>query len=147
MGPMGAPWGPLGPPWGPLGPQGPLGATWGSQAPHSGESFLAGISSNFVFFMFFCPKLGLLPNVWSRILILGEYLVQNLDFLGPWGPGPWAPEAAGRQPTFLEPGGVRGGGAPPAKSVIPPSVLPSFSTPLITHIDKVRPGPKGPKAL
>ena len=48
--------------------------------------------------------------------------------MGPMGPaasiprplGPWALEAAGRQPTFLRPGGVREGGAPPAMLVATP---------------------------
>ena len=37
--------------------------------------------------------------------------------------GPWAPEAAGRQPTFLEPGGS--GGAEPPR--------PNLSYPLLSY--------------
>ena len=92
---MGAPWGPMGPhgaPGGLWGPLGHLSPRLRVGVPRRGEIFHQILD----FFMIFGPKLGLLANVW------------------PWAHwfGPWAPEAAGRQPTFLRPGGS-GGAEPP----------------------------------
>ena len=115
--PWGPPWGPLGAPWGPLGPLGPLGTTWGPLGPPNprvrpGVPRRGGIFHQILdFFLIFCPKLGLLANVWSRIGTFGQCLVQNLASpAGALGPG-GCREAADK---FVR-RGVWGGGAPPGR--------------------------------
>ena len=94
----------------PLGPLGPLGATWGHlglRGAHMGrksspETRLGALGEFLVRILDFSGP-GTSPK--TRLGTLGELIFRIFDFSAP-NYGPWAPEAAGRQPTFLKSGGL-----------------------------------------